>query len=447
MKLILTSVLFCLCAFQSIAQEVKISVIDINDAPIADAYIVNKNKNRINKTDENGQFLVDISKYSTIGLTKKGYADRWIKLSSDQQGDIVIVMDYFYQELETVNIESIGPESALDINAVNVIDYFPFNETILTLKRHRGRYYVGLDSLGKEGKKFEFNYDKPKRLFLDCLGNMHVVCSEVVYQIAISEDELVIIDKISKSQFNLLLEPCVAKLDDKYVMKSLSSNNQAYSLALYDKNTDPKLFYYQIDVVSARVAAEEALKLEFSVREDVMEDSMEMHILDLRRYIRQVYAGENPDVNLDFIQKDMVDGSGNSKRWTERYGLFSILTYPINIRSFQIGNQVAVVDYDIDSLSIYNQDGERLSQVPFSVSSDIKEVWQDLSNDNLYFYTRKNGNHLIFHLDDKTGETIFLKSMREIGLSKNHRIYDGYLYYLEIDDNYYRIQRTRLPNH
>ena len=43
-------------------------------------------------------------------------------------------------------------------------------------------------------------------------------------------------------------------------MKSLTYGNQAYSLALYDKVTDPVVFYYQIDEVSARVAAEEATK-------------------------------------------------------------------------------------------------------------------------------------------------------------------------------------------
>lgn len=447
MRFVLFTLLLFLTSKGLLAQEFKITVIDINDAPISNVVVLDKEKNEIDRTNKTGDFTIDKSKFETIGLTKKGYADRWLKLSESTKNEVTIVMDYYYQELNVVNVESEGPENALDINAVNIIDYIPFQESILTLKRHKGTYYIGVDSLGQEGVKFEFNYDRPKRLFLDCLGNMHVVCSEVVYQIAISESELSIVDKISKNQFSLLLEPCVAKLGDKYVMKSLSSNNQAYSLAVYDKHTEPKLIYYHIDVVSAQVAAEEALKLEFSVRGDVLEDSMEMHILDLRRYVRQVYSGENPDVNLDFIQRSMIDSAGNSTRWTERFGLYSILTYPINIRSFQIGDQVAVVNYEIDSLSLYNENGEKISQTAFAVPSDIKEVWQDLSNDNLYLYTRKNGNHLIYHLDDKTGQTTFLKSTREIGTSKHHRIYDGYLYYLEIDNSFYRIQRVRLPNH
>ena len=33
---------------------------------------------------------------------------------------------------------------------------------------------------------------------------------------------------------------------------------------------------------------------------------MQAHILELRRFIRQIYSGENPDVNLDFIKTKII---------------------------------------------------------------------------------------------------------------------------------------------
>ena len=54
---------------------------------------------------------------------------------------------------------------------------------------------------------------------------------------------------------------------------------------------------------------------------------------------------------------------------------------------------------------------------------------------------------MIFYLNDVTGETVFLKSTRELGVTRGHRIHDGYLYYLEIENNFYKIQRVRLPEH
>ncbi len=446
MKLRLYFIILCLCSFSSFSQTIKLTVVDIDNIPLANVLIVDSGKNTIDETNENGVVVIDKSKH-IIGLVKKGFEDRWLKISDSDQKEVVIVMDYYYKEFDVVNVEQARPEEALSIDAVNILDYFPFNESILTLKRFRGTYYISVDSIGNEGKRHEFTRDRPKQFFMDCIGNMHVICAEKVYQIAISNDELVVIDEISKTTFDILLEPCVAKFDEKYVMKSLSFGNQAYSLALYDKVKDPEMFYYQIDVLSARVAAEEELKMEFSVRSDVLNDSMEAHILELRRFVRELYAGQNPDVNLAFIMNDIQDSEGNTKKWTEQMALYKLFTYPIDIRSFRVGNNVAVVDYEVDSLSIFNDKGKRLNQVPFNVEGDIKQVWQDVSNDNIYFYTRNHGNYMIYYLNDETGETVFLNTTRDLGFTKNHRIHSGYLYYLKVENNYHKIHRVQLPKH
>ncbi|MDG1146792.1 MAG: hypothetical protein P8N52_00670 [Crocinitomicaceae bacterium] len=446
MRLLSLIAVFLLYSMSVFTQSINVSIRDINNNPIAAVDILNKDKEIVGESNEFGQFVVDKNENTIIGLSKRGFADRWLKLASFNGSEITITMTYYYQELNAVDVVMEKPENALDIDAVNIIDYFPFESSILTLKNRRNKYYIGVDSIGLEGPKYRFDIDRPKRLFIDCLGNMHVVCSEKVYQIAISKDTLIIVDQISKDYFNLLLKPCVAKFGDDYVLKRLTSNNQAYSLTLYDKYEDPKTFYYYIDEVSARVSAVEAIKMEFSIREQFYNDSLSAHALDLRAYLRQTQNGENPDINLDFLKKS-ITGRGGNTRWTERYALFANLTYPVNVRSFQVGDNVAVINYEIDSLSLYNTQGQRHTHLPFAVASDIKEVWQDLSNDNLYFYTRKSGNHLLYHLDDLTGKTTFLKSMREIGASKRHRVYKGYLYYLEIDNGFYRIKRSRLPNH
>ncbi|MDP4797694.1 MAG: hypothetical protein NWR50_02415 [Crocinitomicaceae bacterium] len=443
--LLLSAMLFLMSAF-SFSQKISIRVVDPNNIPLEKVLIVDKDKNRIDETNEFGVAVINKSK-DVIGFIKKGYADRWIKISGSDQKEVEIFMDYFYQDLEEVNAEQARPENALSIDAVNIIDYFPFGEYILTLKRFKNTYYIGVDSLGKEGIRHEFLKENPRNLYMDCLGNMHVVCAEMVYQIAFTQEELIIIDEISKDLFNIILEPCVAKFGERYVMKSLTYGNQAYSLALYDKVTDSVVFYYQIDEVSARVAAEEALKLEFAVRSDVYGDSMQAHILELRRFIRQIYSGENPDVNLDFIKNDTKDARGNPRGWTEVLAQYKLFTYPIDVRSFRVGNNVAVVDFEIDTLSIYSDEGVLMSQRPFKVEGEIKEIWQDISNDNIYLYARSGGNYLIYYLNDVTGETTFLKSTRDIGFAKDYRIHNEYLYYLKVENGFYKIHRVQLPKH
>ena len=446
MKLLLLFLGLFLCSFFSFSQKIKITVVDINDAPIENVFIVDKNRNKIDETNNEGVVVINKSQ-DVIGLIKKGYTDRWLKIDGSDQKEIEIVLDYYYLDLDVVNVEQSKPEDALSIDAVNIIDYFPFDESILTLKRFKGKYYIGVDSIGREGIRHEFTIDKPRGLFMDCMGNMHVICPETVYQIVFTKDELVIIDETSKDLFNILLEPCVAKFGEKYVMKSLTYGNQAYSLELHNKESDPVIFYYQIDEISARVAAEEALKLEFAVRSDVYGDSMQAHALELRRFIRQIYSGENPDVNLAFIINDTKDARGNPKGWTEAMAQYKMFTYPINVRSFQVGSSIAVVDFEIDSLSIYSDEGKILSQVPFNIEGEIKEIWQDISNDNIYLYARNNGNYLIYYLNDATGETTFLKSTKDLGVTIGHRIHNGYLYYLKIENGFHKIHRIKLSRH
>ena len=99
---------------------------------------------------------------------------------------------------------------------------------------------------------------------------------------------------------------------------------------------------------------------------------MQAHILELRRFIRQIYSGENPDVNLDFIKNDTKDARGNPRGWTEVLAQYKLFTYPIDVRSFRVGNNVAVVDFEIDTLSIYSVEGLLMSQRPFKVEGEMR---------------------------------------------------------------------------
>lgn len=57
------------------------------------------------------------------------------------------------------------------------------------------------------------------------------------------------------------------------------------------------------------------------------------------------------------------------------------------------------------------------------------------------------GNYLIYYLNDVTGETTFLKSTRDIGFAKDYRIHNEYLYYLKVENGFYKIHRVQLPKH
>jgi len=49
-------------------------------------------------------------------------------------------------------------------------------------------------------------------------------------------------------------------------------------------------------------------------------------------------------------------------------------SYPIDVRSFQVDEYVVVVDFEVDSISLFNENGALVQSKPFSVGEDIKKV-------------------------------------------------------------------------
>ena len=421
----------------SFSQTIEGKVLDPYGKPLFQAQIINAKNQLITVTDSLGNFDFDLSISNTFGIEKKGYRARWYKLGEDPKKKMIVYLDYYYQEVEQVVVSKAGVETAVDIENVNILDYRPFESTILTLKKKKNTYYIGIDSLGAEGVDYVFGYDKPKYLFEDCLGNMLLVCSNEVYQFVLYPDTMMIVSTMSINDFNKYLKPCVAQFDNGIVMEKLSLHNQAYELSILEKEEDPKVFFKQVDEVSARVAQENALFLGLTNDEQNFMDSISNYKLETRRRLRKIHNGENPDVNYAFAE---------GKTWEIQASDYILSSYPINVRSFQVNEYVVVVDFEVDSILVYNNKGGLMQSKSFSVGMDIKDVWQDDSDGSVYLYTRENGNHKIFSLDILTGKTVYLMSLKDLPFTKSEKVYNGWLYYRQMDNGFHGIQRLRISS-
>lgn len=439
----------------SLAQDIIGQVLDKKDNKIEFARILDENGKLLTVTDSIGMFRVDLTGKTGFEVAYSGFESRWIAKESIKNGRIKVILDVQYLQLEEITVNNEKYHSALDLNSVNIVDYRPFGDHILTLKKKKNTYYLGIDSIGVEGISVPFTIDRPRSLFEDCLGNVHVVCDHFVYQFYFEDTNLVIFQPMTIEDFETQLEPCRGWFAYGLVTENLSYHNQQYDLTFYERGTgNQKHIYHQIDEVSAEIASEEALRLGITEWYQIYGDSSEYDPLTLRRMVRTIHKGENPDANLQFMKDQQITdtvlpsvfrNTHNNSSWDKMMSTYQLYSYPVDVRTMQIGNYLAVVDFLMDSVTVFDNQGELFSSTSFKSEYDIKEVWQDLSTGELYLFANHSGVNELFQLDIFTGETTYIKNLNSIPLSKDRKINDGWLYFKKLVNGYYKVFRMRLP--
>lgn len=470
--------LFVLLFFSGWSQEIEISgkVQSRNGKPLSGAIIINQQGASLDTTDVNGAFKgIQVTIGERFGVDMPGYELLWTTVGA-QKRTYNLVLDTEIQELETIVITRRNSEEALDIKNVNIIHYQPLDGTILTLKKEKRTYYLGMDSLRREGISYPLNIEKPKELFFDCFQNAYVLNAEFAYQFVIVDSGLVMLSEVPLELFNQYIRPCIAKFDDRLVMESLTSLNKEYELKLYN-NQQPRTIFHKRDELAYQAAYEASIAVGMTVDPndgDTLVDPVYLR----RQQRRNVYGRHDTEeefkrARLDQMEREMVvdseaaatfyspdsvttlnqrgpkfgsqDAWRSSTDWAEGMASYILFTQPIDIKSFQIGTFVAVVDFDSNVVHIFDHYGYSIKTSAFNVESDTKNVLQDRATGQLYLYTRDNGNHKVFALDAFTGQTSYLKNFGGMPHTEQAIIYDGYLYYKILERDFYGINRVRLP--
>lgn len=462
--------LFLIVSFFSSSQGKFVRGIAIDDTgqPIVSAEVINYKGRHVTATDSLGCFSFQGEVGVKYALVKAEFELTWF-IAQSSEGLLRIKMKNNVQEIQSVVITRKGSEEALDVENVNIIDYRPLQGYILTLKKKKDRYYIGIDSLNTEGLSIPIFIEKPRELYYDCMHNTFVLNKDSAYQFVILDGTMDYISKMSIVSFNTYIRPCVADFGESLVLSKLSKHNKEYSLTKY-KNGQGNTFFTRIDSIAYQVAREDALMIGQQNQNDLAGDSLNDNLLYRRQKIREINNGENPDVNLlmlenstmqDHLQKaesltpnermllnQQISHSSydnSASKWGQLQASYMLRSQPIKIRSFQIGQYIASVDFDADSVILFDHDGRRVQSRKFIIPSDTKDVWQDLASGFLFLYTKDHGNHKVFSLNARTGEVNYLKNFREVPHIKSGLVYDNWLYYSFIENGYYGVRRVKLP--
>lgn len=474
MKNILLFTLLMLCS-AIYAQNITVSgkVVSTSYDAVEGAIILDERGNVItDTTDASGRFTFAAKEGDRFTVEKEGFELEW-RTVYESTDFYTVILDVKVQEIESIVITRSNSEEALDIQNVNIIHYQPLNGAILTLKRSKRIYMLGLDSLRSEGPSYNLDIDKPKELFFDCLKNAYILSADSAYQFVITDSSLAMLSAIPISLFDQYIRPCVSKFDDRLIYEDFKRLNKEYNLTLRS-NKLTRTVYNKFDLVGYQGAYEASLsvgKMVDPLDGDTLTDPMYLATKQRRdvygrhdteaAFKRALSKQKSTEIKEEAKMSGGASGdkgapvmagprqsawtNSNGKSFSKAMAEYLLLTKPIRIKTFQLKDFAVVIDYDSNVVEILDHFGYHIKKSAFEVSGEVKNVLQDRATGELYLYTRDGRNHKVFGIDPFTGQTAYLKNFNGMPNTEQAIIYDGYLYYKVLERDFYGINRVRLP--
>jgi len=220
-------------------------VLDSNNNPLSNANVIDTKTRNGAYTNIDGYFSFKtknnktIIKISHIGYKSFSYN---YKKSSKDSLNIVVYLNVRYSVLAPVEISSKNTDIVYSKPNYYIYD-FAFNKSnVLLLINHKKKnklLYIDEDN----DTLSILNTNKGIGLIKDCLGNIHVISKDSIYQLYIDEDDFIY--SVYSYHFNSYvtqLTPCAASFDSLLLFVKYSKNNQSEIYYYYDSNHKHHVF-------------------------------------------------------------------------------------------------------------------------------------------------------------------------------------------------------------
>lgn len=424
--------------------------------PLSNAEIFDESDSLVASTDSLGAFIVKVDLPMTFYAKHELDFSESIKIKTKSANLVIFTIVKKIQLMNEVFVTRGNTQTVFDENAVNVVDYIPFENNLLTLKKYKGDYFIGYDEIGKEGESYLLDI-KAKGLYQDCLDNYYVFSNDSAYHISIKNDGLHYMNILSIKDFTNRLKNCVVKSSDYLVTEEIHSLRTGYSLK-YIKNDTNFIAYSFVDsvrlkyVVNAyygnyrlildRNGAEGQAALLQIKRE--YEKKYNMRIYD-DRLVSPRNKGRRDDSYGEHRTRSKTIPNNNDNNNYRDYGLNRLVGNNQEVFTFKLKTGFVVINTNDNSANIFNEKGEAVRTRKVSLQGKFEFIFQDGKSSNLYFLMKEGGNHKVYAYNPLTGEVIYAKNFKTFPNTSNVKVYDGWLYFKYLKNNYYDIKRVRLP--
>ena len=236
----------------------------------------------------------------------------------------------------------------------------------------------------------------PRKLFRDCLGNIHVITGDSVFQICHRGTSLQLLYPVSLKKFRSLLADCVLSTPDLLFYKKTIEHDLGMSFFTVNRLTRER------QLISS------------------VKDSAKL-----------MMAKKNPgDWNL-LLRKRIPEGREDFVAWSY---VHKILYRPLSSCLFKVENTVCVLNTSEHTVESYKPDGTYSSKLLINIKNETSGKWSgelyiDEITSRVYTTFFRNGSYTLYRLNMNTGNLVIPVPVEKLFPDKI-LIHNGFLYYL-----------------
>ena len=309
------------------------------------------------------------------------------------------------QEIDEVVISSNLKQIAFEDSKYFIVD-FEVNELgyFLLLKNMRNYQLYRLDQYLEPQSSLPLKF-KPTALFSDCLGNLHILAKDSIYQINTLDESLSIFEQNSIELYHSFFKNCVGQSGDYVIMENIYNFGKSKVFYAFNRNEPEEKIIYRIED-SVAVA-------------DVN--------LEYRGILANDYLGRQRTGEIS------IEQLGNSRDHAERIFYFDQILSQSDYNPLFVKNDTSYIFDHINGYAIQVADsGTILNKT--SITYQNNEDWakinhHDAQNNTFYTVYENKGTQHFYELSTENYELGKRTKITEHAYPKKLIVYDGYVYY------------------
>lgn len=358
-------------------------------------------------SDQQGNFKIEDPLFPMrLEVSHLGYQSKVIIIRSIFETGMIIPLEVTNVNIDQIEIVGERIQRLFKGGYFYIIDYAFVGDNILLIGYDQSRLNHGkllLTNLSQD-TLYSMSVKKPKNLFKDGFGNIHLFTGDSVYQLFIKGNEVQLLYPTKTSNFPIDLLKFQCQIGEYFFFKELVGEGQVnkyYAIDTVKNNIIPLRTVYMVDLFNSEDQAS--------------------------RYRQWVPRWENKmDTSLAVVIA--------ARREMESYVYDINVTHkPINSRIFKVGSRAVIVDLANQRTIQFDQNLSEVSSVKNKLPQHHKIqklIIQDPTTEKLYWVNYVGTKVSLMELDINTGMVKKTLNTPNFPFIENIQIRNGVIWFL-----------------